>query len=1010
MKALTNSYRLRRTRTAPRWAAGPSWRGILILALQLTLVSAPLALARKNDLSRYVNPFIGTGGDGNVFPGATLPFGMVQISPDERTGVRSWPSGYNYTSRRILGFSQTHLSGTGVGDYGDILFMPTIGSVCVDPGTAADPGYGSEFSHSDESASPGYYSVVLKRYDEKVELTATEHCGMQKYLFPASDSSNVIIDLQHGIANTCVGGWIRIVGNRWVEGMRHSHGWANSRYVYFAAEFSKPFERFGAGNGRNATRGIRRVTGDSVKAYLTFLTTKGESIEVRVGISAVNLSGAKENLRAEMPDFDFAKYRRLAREKWNSYLDKIQVEGGTHAEKVVFYTALYHTMIEPNVFEDVDGKYFGMDRKIHTARGFTNYTVFSLWDVFRADFPLMSILQPKRYINFVRSLIQEYREDGLLPMWPLAGNETYTMIGYPAVPVIFDAYMRGCRDFDLKTAFKAMKHSAEMNWQGMKEFRERGYVPADRQPASVSKTLEYAYEDWCVAQMARKLGDKADYARFNYYSLFYQNVFNHRTGFMRGKLSDGKWIKPFDPYRVSGQYTEANAWQYTFFVPQDMGGLISLFGGKRKFAAKLDTLFGVSSALEGKYQTKSITGMVGQDAQGNEPSHHMPYLYDYAGEPWKTEHVVREIMARWYTDKPDGLCGNDDCGQMSAWYVFSAMGFYPVTPGQNTFAVGSPIFRKVVISLGNGKSFTILADNDSAGNEYIRTATLDGKAYSHAYITQDELEQGGTLDFDMAASPDRSWGLHDRGLFVMAPDHHVVPPVSVLSSGVRFGDTSRVTLSCRLPEANIYYTLNGRKPGPDSPKYAGPFVIDNTAKLKTAAYLNGRRSMVTTVKFFRALYPPLSATYKYPYANQYTGGGNRALTDGRLGSTNYEASEWQGFRKTNLDVTIDLMKERTLREVSARFLQNADIGIFLPRFVSYYVSSDGKHFVKAAEVDNHDASRSLKPFIHAFSADLGGARARYLRVYAKNIRLIPGWCWKAGAPAWLFTDEVLLKW
>ncbi len=742
---------------------------ILLATLNLT------SKAQTVNFTRYVNPMIGTAKHGHVFPGPTMPFGMVQLSPDERTSGWDWCSGYNYSSRTIIGFSHTHLSGTGVGDYGDILFMPTVGKVQVIPGTSEDPyeGYRSPFSHSTEKASPGFYSVLLQRYDIKVDLTATDRCGMHKYVYPASDSSNVIIDLQHGISNKCIGGWIKIIGNRWIEGMRHSTGWAKDRYVYFVAEFSRPFRKFGTALGDMITPGSRTAEGDSVKAYVTFKTSKGEAILARVGISAVSLDGAKKNLAAEMPDFNFNKYREAAHRAWNKALGVIQVQGGTHADKVTFYTALYHTMIAPNLFEDVDGKYYGMDHKIHVAKGFTNYTVFSLWDVFRAEFPLMTLIQPKRDEDFVNSLLHEYKQQGFLPIWPLAGNETFCMIGIPSVPVIFDAYMKGLRDFNIDTAFAAMIHSADLSWQGLKYYNTYGYIPADKGDASVSRTMEYAYDDWCIAQFAKKLGHMDEYREFNKRSLFYRNVFDTSTGFVRGKLADGKWITPFDPFAVDRQYTEANAWQYTFFVPQDIGGLIRLFGGKKEFANKLDSLFSAPAQLAGKV-VPDISGMIGQDAQGDEQSHHVGYLYDYAGMPWKTQNIVREIMTRFYTDSLDGLCGNDDCGQMSAWYVFSAMGFYPVTPGQNVYAIGSPLFRKVTIDLGNGRKFTVIANGASDANKYIQSARLNGKKYDHAYLTQSELAHGGVIEFDMSDKPNKNWGVNDPGLFVMAPDHSIV--------------------------------------------------------------------------------------------------------------------------------------------------------------------------------------------------------------------------------------------
>ena len=731
-------------------------------------------MAQTGDLTKYVNPMIGTAKHGHVFPGATMPFGMVQVSPDERTSGWDWSSGYNYASKTIIGFSHTHLSGTGAQDYGDILFMPTVGKVVVDPGARTDPasGYRAWFSHSSEISEPGYYSVLLSRYDIRVDLTATDRCGMHKYIYPASDSSNVIIDLQHGIGNNCIGGWVKIIGNRWIEGMRHSTGWAKNRYVYFVSEFSKPFYKFGTALGNNITPGNRSAEGDSVKAYVTFKTSKGEAILARVAISAVSLDGAKKNLATEMPDFNFNKYREAAHRAWNKALRVIRVQGGTHADKVTFYTALYHTMMAPNLFEDVDGRYYGMDHKIHVAKGFTNYTVFSLWDVFRAEMPLMTLIEPRRDEDFVNSILHEYKQQGFLPFWPLAGNETFCMLGIPSVPVIFDAYMKGLRNFNADTALAAMVHSADLDWQGLKYYNYDGYIPAN-QDASVSRTMEYAYDDWCIAQFAKKLGYMNEYKEFDKRSLFYRNVFNKSTGFVRGKLANGKWVTPFDPFALDKEYTEANAWQYTFFVPEDIGGLIKLYGGKKKFAAKLDSLFSAPTKLIGHFDP-DITGMIGQDAQGDEQSHHVGYLYDYAGMPWKTQNIVRAIMTKLYTDSLDGLCGNDDCGQMSAWYVFSALGFYPVTPGQNVYAIGAPLFRKATIDLPYGRKFTVIANGVSDVNKYIQSAWLNGKRYDHDYLTQSEIALGGVLKFNMSSKPNKHWGVDNAGLFVMAPTYQGV--------------------------------------------------------------------------------------------------------------------------------------------------------------------------------------------------------------------------------------------
>lgn len=979
----------------------------LFATVLLSLLSTSL-YARQADYCKYVDPFIGTAEHGHVFPGATMPFGMVQLSPDEETTGWDWCSGYNYSSRSIMGFSHTHLSGTGAMDYGDILFMPTIGKIRVVPGTSADPseGYRSLFSHSTEIATPGFYSVLLRRYNIRVNLTATDRCGMHEYIYPASDSSNVIIDLHHGIGNICSGAWVKIIGDRWVEGMRRSHGWGNNRYVYFAAEFSKPFERFGTAEGHVITRESRRAEGDSVKAFVSFKTTENERILIRVGISGVSLAGARANLAAEMPDFHFTKYREAAHSSWNKALGRIRVEGGTHAEEVTFYTALYHTMMAPTLFEDVDGKYFGIDQKIHAAKGFTNYTTFSLWDVFRAELPLMTIIEPKREEDFVRSILAKYEQQGFLPIWPLWGNETYTMIGYPSVPVIFDAYMKGIRGFNLDTAFAAMKHTADLNWQGLKYYKERGYIPADKEDASVSKTLEYSYEDWCIAQMAKRLGKMNDYRQFNQRSLFYRNVFDSSSGFMRGKLADGKWIEPFNPFAVTGQYTEANAWQYTFFVPQDIGGLIRLFGGKRPFADKLDSLFTAPTELGGR-PDPDITGMIGQDAQGDEQSHHIGYLYDYAGQPWKTQAIVRKIMSKLYTDKVDGLCGNDDCGQMSAWYVFSAIGFYPVTPGQNVYAIGSPLFKKVTIELGNGREFQIDAEGASDTNKYIQSARLNGKRYDHAFFTQHELERRGVLQLVMSGKPNKNWGVDNPGLFVMAPDHNVVPMVSIKSTGEVFYDSARVELHSSRRGVMIHYTLDGKTPGPGSPVYEKPIVVREPATLKAIGVLENKESMLTEAKFIKSPYPP--AKYVQPFSAQYNGGGPMALTDGRTGSTNYQGGQWQGFEGTDLDAVINLTKEKTIHEISAGFLEDTPVWIFLPEYVEYYVSQDGIHFNKVAEIKNNVNAKKEAVVVKHFTAKFSGVQARYIRVFAKNIGVCPPWHPGAGGKAWIFVDEVKLK-
>ncbi|MFA7229271.1 MAG: GH92 family glycosyl hydrolase, partial [Melioribacteraceae bacterium] len=634
----------------------------------LAVLFLQYSFAQDKKLIEYVDPFIGTGGHGHTYPGATLPFGMMQLSPD--TGIEGWDwcSGYHYSDKSIMGFSHTHLSGTGATDYADILFMPTVGTLKFNPGSKERPqeGYRSRFQHENEKASPGYYSVFLDDYKVMAELTATMRAGMHRYTFPNSSASNIIIDLKHGLDSDSES-MLKFAGTSSVEGFRKSRGWAQEHTVYFVAEFSKPFESFGTVVNGELNEGNSRAEGRDVKGYVRFSTKYGEAVKVRIGISAVSIEGARKNLHKEISHFDFEYIKQLAQKTWEKELNRIQVQSSDEDKKKIFYTALYHTLITPNLATDVDGKYFGMDRKTHTAKGFNYYTVFSLWDTFRAEHPLFTIIDQKRAKDFVKTLLAKYNEIGLLPVWELASNETWCMIGYHSVPVIFDAYMKGIRGFDAKAALEAMKKSAEREQHGQRLYRERGYLPADKENESVSKTLEYSYDDWCIAQFAKIIDVDKDYQKYNQRSLFYRNLFDESTGFMRGKMSDGSWITPFEPKAVTQQYTEANAYQYNFFVPHDIKGLIELHGGNENFVGRLDGLFTESDKLEGRFQP-DISGLIGQYAHGNEPSHNFAYLYNYAGAAWKTQERVRGIMNDLYTSKPDGLCGNDDCGQMSAWY------------------------------------------------------------------------------------------------------------------------------------------------------------------------------------------------------------------------------------------------------------------------------------------------------------------------------------------------------
>jgi len=725
---------------------------------------------------RYVNPFIGTGGHGHTFPGATTPNGMVQLSPDTRTPGWDACAGYHFSDSSILGFSHTHLSGTGIGDLGDILFMPCTGEAKNVPGSAENPdaGYRSRFSHDDEHAEPGYYRVQLTDYDINVELTATARAGFHRYTYPKDAQANLVIDLAHtihGHRNPFTE--LRVINDTEIEGYKRTRGWAQNHHVYFHAKFSRPFTCTLYENGKALTGKWAVATGNT-QAVLRFADSEQNTVLAKVGLSAVDYAGARKNLDAEILDWNFDRVQGQAKVAWQQQLDKIHVTGGSLNDKTIFYTALYHCAISPYLFTDVDGRYRGHDQKIHVTEDGPIYTVFSLWDTFRAFHPLLTIIDPERDNAFIRTLLTHYDQGGILPKWELAANCTGTMIGYHAVSVIVDAYMKGIQDYDVQKAYEAVTQSAHYRKGGFlypsEGVREKlnpmakyyndtlGFVPCDLENESVSKALEYAYNDWCIAQMAEDLGYEADAAKYMERAGRYRKYYNAETGFMRGKNKDGSWKTPFNPkfsQHRRDEYTEGNAWQWTWFVPHDVAGLEALMGGTKPFLAKLDQLFTMDSTIEGEESSSDISGLIGQYAHGNEPSHHITHMYNYVGQPWKTQALVHEILTTLYFNNPNGLSGNEDCGQMSAWYILNAMGFYSFCPGDPTYSLGRPLFDDVTIKSSNGKTFTVRALNNGPKNMYIQSARLNGAPLSTPFFTHEQLLQGGTLELKMGATPNK---------------------------------------------------------------------------------------------------------------------------------------------------------------------------------------------------------------------------------------------------------------
>lgn len=720
-----------------------------------------------------VNVFIGTGGHGHTFPGATLPHGMVQLSPDTRLFGWDACSGYYYDDTSIMGFTHTHLSGTGIGDYGDILFMPVVGEKPLIAGTAEKPdeGYRSRFSHEQESARPGYYQVLLQDDSINVELTATLRAGLHRYTYPKASDARLIVDMEptiHGHQHPVT--QIRVVNDSTIAGMKYTVGWAKRHYVYFYAVFSSPFD-YKLYSGTEYQSDSTSVTVNTAKAVISFRNLPADGrVLAKVGISSVDEEGARLNVEAEIPNWDFEGVMKQANTAWNEALGKIDIETSDNDSRTVFYTSLYHAFIQPSLASDVDGRYRTMGHEIKQDASYTNYTVFSLWDTFRAAHPLYTIVTPEQNQAFIRSLLRKYDEGGILPKWELASNETGTMIGYHAVSVIADAMMKKQCDFDVKKALEACIRSSVYDTTGVTPMMDRqilngklmpvsikyknelGYIPCDKAGGSVSQGLEFAYNDWLIAQMMKEHNRKDLYDKYMELSRNYRNYFDPETKLMRGRLSDGSWITPFDPASVQrpSNYVEGNAWQWAWFVPQDVEGLMELVGGQKSFEAHLDTLFTTSSELTGDPNAAAdVTGMIGQYAHGNEPSHHIPYLYNYAGAPRKTQALVDHILRTLYHNDPNGLSGNEDVGQMSAWYALSAMGFYSFCPGRPVYEIGRPIFDKVTIHLSNGKDFVIQAKNNSVENKYIRSMKLNGEELAEPRFSHFDLMKGGELIFEM---------------------------------------------------------------------------------------------------------------------------------------------------------------------------------------------------------------------------------------------------------------------
>ncbi len=953
-----------------------------------------IKIQKGKSLTKYVNPFIGTGGHGHTYPGATMPFGMIQLSPDTRLEGWDGCSGYHYSDSIIYGFSHTHLSGTGVSDYGDILLMPTD-KINFHNGADGKKGYRAHFSHNNEFAKPGYYKVKLDSTNIDVELTVSKRSGIHKYEYPAAENQVVILDLIH--RDKVLDAKIDKISDSEIQGYRFSEAWATDQRLYFYIKTSHPFNDMLQSPPEQGMPGGR-------KSALTFINPKNEPIIIKIGISAVDEEGARKNLESEIGEKSFDEVKKEGEQIWEEQLEKIVIESTNADYKTNFYTSLYHTMIAPNLYQDVDGRYRGMDIKIHQTTEFDYYTVFSLWDTYRAAHPLYTIIEQERTNDFINTFLAKYDEGGIMPIWDLSANYTGCMIGYHAVPVIADAYVKGIRGYDTEKAFEAMKYSANQDKLGLKSYKDFGFIPMEEESESVSKTLEYAYDDWTIAVMAKSMGKEEDYNLFSKRAQYYKNVFDPESNFMRGRFRN-TWFSPFDPYEVNFNYTEANAWQYSLYAPQDISGLMNLMGGKKELENHLDNMFIANNETSGRDQA-DITGLIGQYAHGNEPSHHMAYLYNFVNQPSKTQEKVHQILTELYKNDPDGISGNEDCGQMSAWYVFSSLGFYPVTPGSNEYIIGTPLFEKATLQLENNKEFTVITENLSDKNKYIQNAYLNELELDRTYITHDEILAGGVLKFIMTDAPS-SWGtLEGQEPKTEIIENKITPAPFIAEGDIAFKNETKVSLANVINDASIFYSINND----EFQSYINPIKISEEVIFRTYAEVKGIKSETLLTKFYK-INPNISIQLETEYANQYNAGGNNALIDGIRGSKDFRTGAWQGYQDTDVVAIIDLGSIQPFETVEVSFLQDQRSWIFFPTEVECYVAP-GKTFHKSLPTQKIEAELpSSETEIKTITFNMGGYSSRYIKIVAKNLGDLPKW--HLGAPhqgkAWVFIDEITVK-
>ncbi|HQQ93101.1 MAG TPA: GH92 family glycosyl hydrolase [Bacteroidia bacterium] len=963
--------------------------------------SVPLIFSAqvKSEAASFVNPFIGTGGHGHTFPGAVVPFGMVQLSPDTRVDG-SWDgcSGYHYSDKKIYGFSHTHLSGTGCSDWGDILLLPYTGTTSMN-----NAEYASHFSHASEMAEPGYYTVKLDKYNVKVELSVTPRVGIHRYKYKRGEDKQILIDLLH--RDKTLECDLQQKDSITFVGYRISEAWARRQILYFAVRFSKPVKSYQIASNKNLLMPGALGNSRSEGATINFGNSPGEELLVKVAISQVSTEGALKNLDNEAPHWDFDLYRQNARKAWNEQLSKVKIEEDKPDTKTVFYTALYHCFIHPSLSMDVDGQYLGRDLKVHKAEGFTVYSVYSLWDTYRALHPLFTLLEADRTNDFIQSFLQQYTQSGRLPMWELSANETDCMIGFHAVSVITDAYMKGIRNYNIDLAYEAMKAASNYTAYGIPIFNKQGYLQIDDENESVSKSLEYAYDNWCIATLAQRL-DKNEEAIYYYRRAWaYINFFDSTSGHLRPR-KNGAWLKPFFPEEINNHFTEGNSWQYSFYVPQDVEGLMALHGGKKAFEQKLDELFTASSKTRGREQA-DVTGLIGQYAHGNEPSHHMAYLYNHCGAPQKTIAYTRRICKDFYRNAPDGLIGNEDCGQMSAWYVFTAMGLYPLCPGTGFYELGTPLFKSLDLSLLNHRQLKISSDNTAMNVPDV--VMVNGKPSFRTFLRHEELLATNEIAFKAWVSGSLNYGSETvPPVFVLPEGKKMLAAPIIESPGRVFRDKATVSMHLiNSDKAKIQYTISTADGLVSEQIYKSPFEIRNTATLSARAKADDGTESGLSVCRLNKIKNNYTADIHARVNSQYAAEGTQTLFDGIYGDWNWRKGDWLGYQGQDVPVVIDLLDKKNLSRVGINCLQDRGSWIFFPKAVEVYISDDNKAFQLAGTVYCPEDLMRRDIQTYTYALDFKTPRqARYVKLLLKNAGKLPDWHPGAGGDSFIFLDEV----